>query len=402
MKKPTSSLLIDESPLMVYPTLAVAVGLEEAIFVQQIHWYLQHPGRMQWDDRSWVYNTYEQWCEYFPFWSEQQIQRLALRLERMGIIVSERINKAKHDQRKYYTLNYEGMERFRGFIDVVLESAKRSRSKEWPDYNTDDHSRVIFSIISESIDPGFDLDMILKVQENRTEESSKNHDISETENSNNNPHTTETNSHTDLPVLLAQTGVETEQDESITFFSETSEIKQSAVEQTNRRIETGQSDQQKENHYSAPPKRGPGRPPKSTAQAAMPVGRDTRAVDAPKPADPVRVLAAEIMTVMQGCLGWNEKPAAFGRERKAANEMAARGYTVENIVNHYQHVKATQEWAAASFVSLDFILKHHGAWLQAGKPFKGKKRYTDPAKVQPAAPKPAPMVNVVMASEEFF
>jgi hypothetical protein len=33
-----SKLLIDEPPLQVLPTLAVRLGLEEAIFLQQLHY----------------------------------------------------------------------------------------------------------------------------------------------------------------------------------------------------------------------------------------------------------------------------------------------------------------------------------------------------------------------------
>ncbi len=36
-----SSLLIEESPLQVLPSLAKAIGLNEAIFAQQLHYWLR-------------------------------------------------------------------------------------------------------------------------------------------------------------------------------------------------------------------------------------------------------------------------------------------------------------------------------------------------------------------------
>lgn len=102
-----SNLLIDDEPLQVLPKLAVAIGLDEAIVVQQLHYWL-NPKRKSGkiiDGRRWVYNTYAEWrTTNFPFWSEIHIKRIFLILEKCGIIVSCQ-PEGRFSRRKYYRLN---------------------------------------------------------------------------------------------------------------------------------------------------------------------------------------------------------------------------------------------------------------------------------------------------------
>lgn len=102
-----SNLLIDDEPLQVLPKLAVAIGLDEAIVVQQLHYWL-NPKRKSGkiiNGRRWIYNTYAEWRETnFPFWSEIHIKRTFLILEKCGIIVSCQPEGA-FSRRKYYRIN---------------------------------------------------------------------------------------------------------------------------------------------------------------------------------------------------------------------------------------------------------------------------------------------------------
>jgi hypothetical protein len=77
-------LLIPEPPLQVLPLLAVALGLNEAIFLQQLHYLLLHKGHQR-DGRKWYYNTYPAWQTVFPFWSEPTIRRILKRLEHQAL-----------------------------------------------------------------------------------------------------------------------------------------------------------------------------------------------------------------------------------------------------------------------------------------------------------------------------
>ena len=102
-----TNLLIDDEPLQVLPKLAVSMGLDEAIVIQQLHYWL-HPKRKSGkiiDGRRWIYNTYKEWQETnFPFWKEIHIKRIFLQLEKMGVIVSCQ-PEGRMSRRKYYRLS---------------------------------------------------------------------------------------------------------------------------------------------------------------------------------------------------------------------------------------------------------------------------------------------------------
>jgi hypothetical protein len=78
-----SKLLIDEPPLQVLPSLALAIGLNEAIFLQQLHYWLQR-SEHQHAGQRWVYNTLEGWHEQFPFWSMSTVRRTIRSLKAQG------------------------------------------------------------------------------------------------------------------------------------------------------------------------------------------------------------------------------------------------------------------------------------------------------------------------------
>lgn len=104
-----NALLIQEPPLQVLPTLAQKIGLNEAIILQQIHYWLNPKhNKNLFKNRLWVWNTYEQWQQQFPFWGEKTIRRAISNLEESGILDSF----VTRDFRKikYYTINYSRLE----------------------------------------------------------------------------------------------------------------------------------------------------------------------------------------------------------------------------------------------------------------------------------------------------
>lgn len=96
------SLLIPESPMQVLPTLAKRIGLNESLFVQQVHYWLQRSGRVI-DGKKWVYNTIEGWQEQFFFLSVPTMKRAIQSAEKHGVIISCQFgtNRTKH-----YTIDY--------------------------------------------------------------------------------------------------------------------------------------------------------------------------------------------------------------------------------------------------------------------------------------------------------
>lgn len=101
-----STLLINEAPLMIVPSLAVEIGLNEAVVLQQIHYWLTI-SKHKIEGKKWVFNTYEDWQEQFPFWSISTIRRTFYSLEKIGVVLSDNWNTLKLDKTKWYTIDYE-------------------------------------------------------------------------------------------------------------------------------------------------------------------------------------------------------------------------------------------------------------------------------------------------------
>lgn len=105
-----NNLLIDDYPLVVLPNLAKEIGLNEAILLQQIHFWMSKRKNVI-DGVSWVYNTYDGWVNQFPFWSKSTIRRTINSLEKKNLLITGNFNKLKIDNTKWYTINYEELKR---------------------------------------------------------------------------------------------------------------------------------------------------------------------------------------------------------------------------------------------------------------------------------------------------
>lgn len=99
------SILFNEQPLVINVELAMVIGLNEAIVLQQIHYWMSKGSGIEHDGVKWIYNTYEQWKEQFPFWSTDTIKRALTTLNTKGLVRVEQLNKSKHDRTNYYTIN---------------------------------------------------------------------------------------------------------------------------------------------------------------------------------------------------------------------------------------------------------------------------------------------------------
>ena len=86
---PMKSSLITERPLLVYPTLAATIGLEEAIMLQALS-EISVFNLSQTTRDSQIPNTFtvtrDQIKAFFPFWKENEIDRIKDSLVAMGVI----------------------------------------------------------------------------------------------------------------------------------------------------------------------------------------------------------------------------------------------------------------------------------------------------------------------------
>jgi len=130
-----SKLLYDESPLVVNPTLAQTIGLNEAIVLQQIHYWLVINEKAEHNYRDgfyWTYNSYPQWQEQFPFWSKNTVIRTINRLEAKGLIITSNFNKMPQDKTKWYRIDYDAIPKLSSPSTQV-----DSLMPEWVDHKPD-------------------------------------------------------------------------------------------------------------------------------------------------------------------------------------------------------------------------------------------------------------------------
>lgn len=122
----TDNYLFNERPLVIRPELATIIGLNESIFLQQLNYWLQKSNHNI-DGRKWIYNTFEEWKNQFPFWSLRTIKRIKTSLETQKIIDVSRYNKRGFDKTNWYSINYEYLNQLVAHREcqvVTMESAK--------------------------------------------------------------------------------------------------------------------------------------------------------------------------------------------------------------------------------------------------------------------------------------
>ena len=82
-------MLFNFRPLVINPELATRIGLNEAIVLQQVNYWINdkeqgviHSGR------RWVFNSYESWVKQFLFWSADTVKRAFTSLVKQGCLLS--------------------------------------------------------------------------------------------------------------------------------------------------------------------------------------------------------------------------------------------------------------------------------------------------------------------------
>lgn len=128
MADQSSKLLINEPALQVLPSLAVVVGLNEAIILQQVQYWMTNgkTGHVK-DGRKWIYNSYEEWQQQFPFWSLNTIRRAIDNLEKKGVLMVDAFNQSAFDRTRWYSIDYDKLNSL-PLKDGESKSNKRAQS----------------------------------------------------------------------------------------------------------------------------------------------------------------------------------------------------------------------------------------------------------------------------------
>lgn len=102
------SILFNKEPLTINRELAELIGLNEAIILQQMHFWLE--GRRNYiDGKYWVYNSITEWKKQFTFFSESTIRRTLEKLNQLGLLFIAEHNRDRRDRTKWYSINYDSL-----------------------------------------------------------------------------------------------------------------------------------------------------------------------------------------------------------------------------------------------------------------------------------------------------
>lgn len=111
-----SNLLLSESPLVLLPSLAVALGsAEKAIICQQLYYLMQRSEQVV-DGKKWITLTVEKsnrcksWAEILPWVTGRSIKRYLEDLTSLGVIESKNLNQSTLDRTLSWSINTSKLE----------------------------------------------------------------------------------------------------------------------------------------------------------------------------------------------------------------------------------------------------------------------------------------------------
>ena len=111
-------LLFNEQPLVIRPTLACLIGLNEAIVLQQVHYWITINTKAERNLRDgyyWTFNSVANWQKQFPFWSYETIKRTLNKLSGKikgkpkppKLLITANYNNIKIDRTLWYRIDYD-------------------------------------------------------------------------------------------------------------------------------------------------------------------------------------------------------------------------------------------------------------------------------------------------------
>lgn len=131
-------LLGPNNVAMFNPELAQLIGLNEAIILNQIKYWIEIYKKQEGSDpensrhyingRWWVYNTIANWHEQLPYICEKTITRALKKLEDMQLIISGNHNKSSYDKTKWYTINLDALDAMYEKSQSNIDSDKSAKT----------------------------------------------------------------------------------------------------------------------------------------------------------------------------------------------------------------------------------------------------------------------------------
>ena len=130
-----SMYLFDEQPILANKALARELGLNEALVMQQINYWIEinkRSGKNYHDGKYWTYNSIRAWQENdFDYMSIDTVKRTFTKLAKAGYLLVGNYNKDPRDKTKWYTINNDKLEEL--FFEMnqrKMEEEKRGREQK--------------------------------------------------------------------------------------------------------------------------------------------------------------------------------------------------------------------------------------------------------------------------------
>ena len=97
--------LINEYPLQVLPSLCKKVGINEAIFIQELHYWLLESEQER-NGKKWVCKTYKELQETLKIFPLNTLKRIVKSLSDKQLLIIDNFNEMKMDKTNWYSINY--------------------------------------------------------------------------------------------------------------------------------------------------------------------------------------------------------------------------------------------------------------------------------------------------------
>ena len=128
-----NSLLISETPHQVLPTLAKKIGINEALFLQQLHWLLINNDCYAYEEKIWWKHSNEQWLARFPYFSESTLKRTVTSLKKQKFLLVEnltfKIQRRSGDRTNWYSIDYEKLTVLSKEIEKLQELERLEKAR---------------------------------------------------------------------------------------------------------------------------------------------------------------------------------------------------------------------------------------------------------------------------------
>jgi len=129
-----ASLLIKTTPHQVLPELAAKIGINEALFLQQLHFLLTNNDCYEYESNFWYRNTVSEWLDKFPYFSKNTFRRTVDSLHKQKLICREKLHykllKISSNNTVWYSINYDQVDVLCRPINDKIIDKKREKARQ--------------------------------------------------------------------------------------------------------------------------------------------------------------------------------------------------------------------------------------------------------------------------------